>query len=167
MSTSIKKNSTSQTLQNLYTHRTATSERPCFVCGKFTSAVLTTGNGLDWFYTCVSHLNDRGFASPVPLVEPEPVKITEPTSKGEKEKENEKKKEGKDEQKFEDSKEEKCEEKGGKEVKPPSLSIKPKQYTLHRDFFYLRESNLKKKRQEKEAQEMLKQLPSVPKSSLK
>ncbi|RHZ82742.1 hypothetical protein Glove_104g42 [Diversispora epigaea] len=185
MSTFTKKGSAPK-LRNLYTNRTATSERPCFVCSKFTSAVLTTGDGLDWFYICTSHLNDSSFASPVVPVS-EPVKTTIknddstiiPKKEGEKEmKRKEEKEEKKDElttkeknEKQDDDKEKKGELK--KEIKstPPSNQVsplppEPKQYILHRDIFYLRESCLIKKRQEKESQNLLRQLPSVPKTPL-
>lgn len=39
-------------LINLYTHKIATTDKPCFICNKYTSSVLRTDNGLDWFYTC-------------------------------------------------------------------------------------------------------------------
>ncbi|CAG8445425.1 7543_t:CDS:2 [Diversispora eburnea] len=189
MSTSTKKGSAPK-LRNLYTHRTATSERPCFVCSKFTSAVLTTGDGLDWFYICTSHLNDSSFASPVVPVS-EPVKTTIkhddstiiPKKEGEKEmKKKEEKDENKDENKDELTTKEKKEKQGDdkekkdelkKEIKSPLISNhvpplppEPKQYILHRDIFYLRESCLIKKRQEKESQNLLKQLPNVPKTPL-
>ncbi|GBB90840.1 hypothetical protein RclHR1_17940003 [Rhizophagus clarus] len=59
-------------LINLYTHRIATTDKPCFICNKYTRSVLRTDNGLDWFYTCESHLSDRGFATPILEPEPEP-----------------------------------------------------------------------------------------------
>ncbi|CAG8772216.1 7544_t:CDS:2, partial [Racocetra persica] len=120
------------TLKNLYTHRTATTERQCFICNQFTNAVLTTDNGLDWFYTCTSHLNDRGFATAVP--EPEkklptpPPKSTEKKELTKKEKnvdktaEDEKnkdltetKKEKDEKNKDEKDKDEKCKDKKEKD----------------------------------------------------
>ncbi|KAI8641267.1 VPS4-associated protein 1 [Parasitella parasitica] len=55
----------SQRLQNLYVARLVTQERPCFVCSKFTSAVLTSADNsnADWFYICRSHLGDFNFCS--------------------------------------------------------------------------------------------------------
>lgn len=54
-------------LQNLYIARLTTQERPCFVCSKFTSVVLTVADNSnsDWFYTCRSHLGDFNFCSKV------------------------------------------------------------------------------------------------------
>ncbi|CAG8476568.1 8580_t:CDS:2 [Dentiscutata erythropus] len=183
-------------LKNLYTHRTATTERPCFVCNKYTNAVLTTDNGLDWFYTCTSHLDDRGFATAFP--EPEKIPPTPPKSKEKKEPTKKEKnadktakdeKDSKDSTKTKDEKDEKDKDEKNKDEKdkdeknkdekskdkketnkkqPPPIPSppKPKQYILHRDIFYLRESNLNKKRREKKVQNLLEQLPSVPKTSL-
>nr|CAG8486011.1 3381_t:CDS:2 [Entrophospora candida] len=70
----------STSLVNRYIHRTATIDKPCFICNKYTTAVLREENGADWFYVCLSHLNDRGFASPIPEPVP-PVQIANKTSK--------------------------------------------------------------------------------------
>lgn len=61
-------------LQNLYIARLTTQERPCFVCSKFTSVVLTLADNSnnDWFYTCRSHLGDFNFCSKVGGVSPKP-----------------------------------------------------------------------------------------------
>lgn len=52
-------------LQNLYIARLTTQERPCFVCSKFTSVVLTSADNsnADWFYICRAHLADFNFCS--------------------------------------------------------------------------------------------------------
>ncbi|KAL0077666.1 VPS4-associated protein 1 [Phycomyces blakesleeanus] len=49
--------------QNLYVARLTTQERPCFVCSKFTSVVLTSADNSndDWLYVCRSHLGDTNF----------------------------------------------------------------------------------------------------------
>ncbi|CAG8699870.1 2753_t:CDS:1, partial [Acaulospora colombiana] len=93
--------------------------------------------------------------------EPEVIKTTDPASTSKKDDEKEEEK-----QKVENSKTEKDVNEKNIEVKPPSIPPKPEQYILHRDFFYLRESGLRRKRQEKEAHNVLRQLPSVPKTSL-
>ncbi|CAG8771493.1 VPS4-associated protein 1 [Gigaspora rosea] len=183
---------TTPILKNLYTHRTATTERPCFVCNQFTKAVLTTDNGLDWFYTCTSHLNDHGFATVVPEPEkpppipPKSTKKKEPTKKEKNaDKTTKDEKDTKDSTETKDEKDEKNEDEKNKDEKkkdekskdkketnkeqlPPPITSppKPKQYVLHRDIFYLRESNLNKKRREQKIQSLLEQLPSVPKTSL-
>lgn len=57
--------SQSPKFQNLYVARLVTQERPCFVCSKFTSVVLTSADNsnLDWFYVCRTHLGDRNFCT--------------------------------------------------------------------------------------------------------
>ncbi|CAG8455385.1 16633_t:CDS:2 [Funneliformis mosseae] len=171
-------------LINLYTHRITTADKPCFICNKFTTSVLRTDNGLDWFYTCESHLSDRGFATPVPEPKPEPTIVVQSTKiKGsqkedsaksksdsatnqeEKDKSKEPTKEGKEEEK-EEKKEEKQQVATPKpSIKPqPPRPTKPKQYVLHRNIFYLRQDNLNKKRQKAETQILLSKLPSVPKT---
>lgn len=56
-----------QRLQNLYIARLTTQERPCFVCSKFTSVVLTSADNsnADWFYICRAHLGDFNFCSKI------------------------------------------------------------------------------------------------------
>ncbi|KAG0227399.1 hypothetical protein BGW41_003835 [Actinomortierella wolfii] len=61
-------------LVNKYNDKTATQERPCFICLRPTTKVLASQQGGDWFYVCASHLQDPGFAKgegipPVPTVE--------------------------------------------------------------------------------------------------
>ncbi|KAG0254063.1 hypothetical protein DFQ27_007072 [Actinomortierella ambigua] len=51
-----------QPLVNRYTDKTATQERPCFICLRPTTKVLASQQGGDWFYACPSHLQDTGFA---------------------------------------------------------------------------------------------------------
>ncbi|KAJ8099276.1 VPS4-associated protein 1 [Lipomyces tetrasporus] len=43
-----------------------TSQRPCIICYKPTPVVLVSEDGKnDFFYACQTHLQDRGFATPV------------------------------------------------------------------------------------------------------
>ncbi|KAG9304297.1 hypothetical protein G9A89_019859 [Geosiphon pyriformis] len=178
------------TLHNLYMQRTATSERPCFVCNKFTTNVLRNEDGTDWFYTCVSHLNDKGFARPVVEAEPEP-KISLPkkninspsnstnkkeksisSDKGEKEESDKNQAKGEITEKESKAKSkislEKEKSKSGTNTLETLAKLqqphKPKQYILQRDIFYLRESSLLK-RQREQVKNVLKQLPSVPKTN--
>ncbi|RIA95286.1 VPS4-associated protein 1 [Glomus cerebriforme] len=179
---------------NLYTHRIATTDKPCYICNKYTKSVLRTDNGLDWFYTCESHLSDRGFATPILEPEPKPLVVQSPTkakvsqkddsskSKSDsdsnqyKDKSNdsievegkqqqEGKEEKKKEEKIKDQTEENQQVATPKSPEPPRPT-KPKQYKLHSNIFYLREDNLNKKRQKAEVQNILSKLPSVPKNSL-
>jgi hypothetical protein len=62
--------------KNLYTHRTASRESTCFICGKFTSAVFTH-NDIDFFYVCLNHIKDPSFCKPANL----PYQPTAPSAK--------------------------------------------------------------------------------------
>jgi hypothetical protein len=71
-------------MKNHYVLKATAADRPCFVCSKFTTAVLTSSDNSndDWFYVCKSHLTDTHFCtimgggtSPKPLspaVSPKP-----------------------------------------------------------------------------------------------
>jgi hypothetical protein len=48
-------------LSNNYSLRTAKDQRPCFICGKFSSSVLDAPD--DFFFVCLSHTKDSGFCS--------------------------------------------------------------------------------------------------------
>lgn len=48
-------------LSNNYSLRTAKDQRPCFICGKFSSSVLDAPD--DFFFVCLSHTKDFGFCS--------------------------------------------------------------------------------------------------------
>ncbi|KIX10315.1 uncharacterized protein Z518_01397 [Rhinocladiella mackenziei CBS 650.93] len=50
------------------------SSKACYVCYKPTVKVLITPDNKDFFYVCVSHLSDRGFASPIVDAEAEAAK---------------------------------------------------------------------------------------------
>lgn len=54
-----------QQMKNQYILRATATDRPCFVCSKFSSAVLTSADNSnqDWFYVCKSHLTDANFCS--------------------------------------------------------------------------------------------------------
>ncbi|KZF25762.1 DUF1742-domain-containing protein [Xylona heveae TC161] len=42
-----------------------TASRPCWICFKPTSAVLHNPENNDFFYICLGHLKDKGFAAPI------------------------------------------------------------------------------------------------------
>ncbi|KAL1919792.1 uncharacterized protein VTP21DRAFT_1723 [Calcarisporiella thermophila] len=150
-------------LPNLYIRRTATSaERPCFICNKLVKTFLANEAGTDWFYVCGSHLDDRGFCTPVPPPAPSsPSANARETSKPD--------------ESAEASTKDKPETKGEKEkqtgnekeaTSPPPPLPKSNQFILNRNIFYLREREirLKKERMEaRKAMEKLGPLPSVPK----
>lgn len=53
-------------LQNLYHRRLVApaAAKPCFICHKPSTTVLITPDNRDFFFACIGHLKDRGFASP-------------------------------------------------------------------------------------------------------
>ncbi|CAO3632977.1 unnamed protein product [Cunninghamella blakesleeana] len=67
-----------------YIARLTTQERPCFVCSKFTSVVLTSADNSNdnWFYTCRAHLGDFNFCSRVnnPSSSPKPTQKQKSTT---------------------------------------------------------------------------------------
>ncbi|KAJ2451745.1 hypothetical protein EV183_003402 [Coemansia sp. RSA 2336] len=50
---------------NCYVQRTAAKEGLCFICSKFTSSLLLTEHDTprDWFYVCAPHLDSPSFCS--------------------------------------------------------------------------------------------------------
>ncbi|KAI5967405.1 hypothetical protein CANMA_003048 [Candida margitis] len=53
-----------------------TDAKPCTICFKPATTVLLAENNLDFFYTCVQHLLDAQFASPIPSEEYTELKKT-------------------------------------------------------------------------------------------
>ncbi|KXN71144.1 hypothetical protein CONCODRAFT_17089 [Conidiobolus coronatus NRRL 28638] len=136
-------------VQNQWELKTTKNEGTCFICSKFTTGCLVYKFGqIDWFFTCLSHLEDPGFARVLPgLDEPkssnvkaEENKDSDNSKKDDKAKTDENSEKDKDkEDKTEEKKEEKPEEKKVPEVKLPKI------YQLHRSILYLRENQLKLK----------------------
>lgn len=54
---------------NIYRKREVAENesKACAICFKHTNSVLITLNSKDWFYVCVSHLKDKGFATIVQI----------------------------------------------------------------------------------------------------
>ncbi|KAJ9651944.1 hypothetical protein H2198_008807 [Neophaeococcomyces mojaviensis] len=145
---------------NEYTLRTVaeSASKPCYVCHKASTKVLTTVENKDFFYTCLSHLTDRGFASPIidPKVEAE--KKRQEALAREKEaiiKEYEEKTEEnkwfwqKDEKKDKDSKAKKAEDEKDEKLKALGATLSnpataalldegPRQFTLNKQFYQMR-----------------------------
>lgn len=124
-------------LSNFYSLRTAKDKRSCFICGKMSSAVLDAPD--DFFFVCLSHLNDSGFCTS--LVGPA-VSQTENNESSEKLKKD-----------INDSKAQKDKESTDNlesmESKNNSSEVVkidgPKNYKLHRSILYLREQEKSKK----------------------
>jgi len=168
--------------QNLYYKRSVGTAKPCNVCHRPTTTVLSTLNTTDFIYTCIGHLSDPGFASEVketsesPAVSAEEIaKVKEEWEKKEKEKREAKKEKQKDKEKPGET-EGKDESKGAK-VKAPSTTVpnipastppKPshQRYTLHRDYFAMRQAAHRRRRQASQAKELAPRLPGAPRGVL-
>ena len=164
-----RKNAAMSGFVNKYTHRTATKESTCWVCGKFTTAVLTS-NDQDWFYVCLNHINDISFCKPIApptatATPPAPVAATSLKSNaasGKKDEKSDAKKDGNETKKDEKS--------GTSSVTTPAAELKPatptgpKQYILDTKIFFLREDYHRKKKMAQQAKQVTAQLPSVPRN---
>ena len=174
---------------------TATS-RACYVCSKPTTVCLATTNAIDFLYTCEAHLSDTGFATELVDPGAAAVKETVSKEeiariKAEweaKEALKKAKNKGKDKDKDKDSKaksgekgaggEAEMEENGKKDAKSPSppgtfagsgssaATPTHKRYSLHRDFFAMRQAEHRSKKQTKQTQELAPRLPGAPRGSL-
>jgi len=154
--------------QNLYYQRTVATPRPCAVCYRPTTIVLSTIQNVDFIYTCERHLSDPGFATKV-VDEPPPKKEVDPEVikkvKEEWEEKQRKKKEKEDKEKDKNGKEK--EKKETKVEPPPPTPPTPSapahaRFTLHRSIFASRQAEHRKRRQMKEAREVAPRLPRVP-----
>jgi hypothetical protein len=144
-------------------------------------------NATDFIYTCVGHLSDPGFASEVKesgeattnsvASTEEIAKVKEEWEKKQREKREAKKASEKDKEKP-GEKEGKDESKGAN-VKTPGAwsestvsntptSTKPshQRYTLHRDYFAMRQAAHRRRRQVSQAKELAPRLPGAPRGVL-
>ncbi|ELU45874.1 hypothetical protein AG1IA_00099 [Rhizoctonia solani AG-1 IA] len=148
-----------------------------YICNKPTTIVLSTQPVLDFIYTCDSHLSDPGFATlQAPAVSPTPSASTEEIAKIKAEWEQEQaEKEKKDEGDKKDEKKDEEKEKAVSSPKPSSPapvaggSTTPKhdKYVLHRQFYTMRLTEHRRRRQQKEVDALAPKLSgaglSVPK----
>ena len=173
---------------------TATS-RACYVCSKPTTVCLATTNAIDFLYACEPHLSDTGFATELVdpgAAAAAAVAAKEAVSKEEiarikaewEAKEARKKEKDKDKSAGKDAGGEAEKEEGGggkKGAKSPSPSATSptaagsgsdaatpthKRYSLHRDFFAMRQAEHRRKRQTKQTQELAPRLPGAPHGSI-
>ncbi|KJA24567.1 hypothetical protein HYPSUDRAFT_38618 [Hypholoma sublateritium FD-334 SS-4] len=170
--------------------QTAGTAKACYVCFKPTTTVLATVNAADFLYTCPTHLSDPGFANIVPS-EPSSSTISAEEiakvkteweerqkkklerEKAEKEKasdtddDSKKKSNGQNEKATHASKSPQTPGSLGTTSPSPSPSLpKHDRYTLHRDFFDMRQSEHRKRRQAAQAKELAPRLPGAPMGSI-
>ncbi|TFK29218.1 DUF1742-domain-containing protein [Coprinopsis marcescibilis] len=171
---------------NIYYKRAVATPKACYVCYRPTTTVLATINTLDFLYTCPSHLTDTNFASRIPdenTAKPGPSVSPEEIDKIKKEwEEKQKMKEEKEKEKAKNAEKDKEKEKskaddGGESSKAGSKSALPEatspgattpakpvheRYSLHRDFYAMRQSEHRKRRQAAQARELAPRLPGAP-----
>jgi hypothetical protein len=175
----------SPSLQSDSPVETTATPKACFVCYKPTNTVLATINTVDFLYTCPIHLTDPNFASPLGdsgdglgggsrkmgLSAEEIAKVKEEWEERQKqklEKEKAKQKEKMDEKEKTGEKEKKD---NVKETESRTLTPTPplpthQRFTLHRDFFAMRLSEHRKRRQMVQVKELAPRLPGAPRGGL-
>ncbi|KAF6762795.1 VPS4-associated protein 1 [Ephemerocybe angulata] len=173
---------------NVYYKRTAATAKACYVCYRPTTTVLATVNTVDFIYACPGHLTDHNFATRIvdesgPVkrsVSPEEIaKIKQEWEEKEKKKQEKEKEEekAKEDDKKDKKKDEAGSKEGSKSPKPPgalspasgpSTPAAPKheRYSLHRDFYAMRQLEHKKRRQVAQAKELAPRLPGAPTASV-
>ncbi|KAI9888803.1 MAG: hypothetical protein M1814_006257 [Vezdaea aestivalis] len=180
------------TLKNVWHRRQVaeSSSKACMICFRPSTTVLITPDNKDFFYVCPSHLNDRGFCSPiideVAVAEAKKKKEKQEELEREKEKlkkefkEKEKKKKDKEKEKAKDDKKEDTETKDEKakdkdtnskvqdteEVKSaPAEEEVHRIFQLQKSFYQMRVDRLKANELAKRNRDRLKNpaiFPSVP-----
>lgn len=169
---------------NEYNLRTVAeaSSKACFVCHRSSTKVLITTDNKDFFYTCPSHLTDRGFATPIidEKAEAEKKKQEQLAKEKEaiiKEYEEKLKKKGKDEKKKEDPAKTAEDEKDQKlkaldakvGTSTPVADDGPRQYTLHRNFYQMRldrRTNMERAKREQSRMKDPTFFPAAPKGDV-
>lgn len=174
--------------KNHYYQRAVATAKPCYICHRPTTVVLSTLNNTDFLYTCATHLTDAGFASPFALTPAAPAPTT-PDAKPKlsdaeikkiaEEWEAKQKLKKEKEKSASDSKDKDAPSDAAKSPPPPpapipvptSSSPPPSappshpQFTLHRQIFAMRQNEARKKRQAAQIKQVapkLLGLPSVP-----
>ncbi|RKP08268.1 VPS4-associated protein 1 [Thamnocephalis sphaerospora] len=176
-------------LVNEYVKRTAKDEASCFVCHKPTTVVLVSAKSqpADWFYSCASHLEDRGFcqcdapaavetsktaASDKPAVDDAKDKTTKPATGNVKSDQTNGSGKEDDQGAATSVAQEKTAESTAEGAKVQEASTPrpadaghPAKYILHRNIFYLREARLASKQRAISTNQMLNRMPVAPKTS--
>ncbi|EXJ62965.1 hypothetical protein A1O7_03409 [Cladophialophora yegresii CBS 114405] len=178
--------------QNVYHLRTVAeaSSKACYVCHKPSVKVLITPDNKDFFYICVSHLNDRGFASPIVDAEAEAARKKKEQLDKEIEKikqeyeEKQRKKKAKKKAKDDDKDKKKDDDDDDKAEKERDDKIKaiqsgagatdnpvdtPRVYALHRHFFQMRIDRLRNLEIAKRNQQRIKDpsfFPAAPRGDV-
>ncbi|KAK2763986.1 hypothetical protein FQN54_009605 [Arachnomyces sp. PD_36] len=178
-------------LPNIWHHRKVadSSAKACYICYKPSTSVLITPDNRDFFYTCPSHLKEKGFCSPIIDAEAEAAKKKkeemdkeiEAVKKEFEEKQKKKKGKKKDKKDEDEGKKGKSEEdEGKKEEKERDDKIaaiqkaggesgskagdddSPRVYSLHKNFYQMRIDRLRNIEIAKRNRERLRDPTSFP-----
>ncbi|KAH9978091.1 AAA-ATPase Vps4-associated protein 1-domain-containing protein [Lactifluus volemus] len=161
--------------QNVYYKRATATPRACYVCSKPSTTCLATINAVDFIYTCDSHLSDTSFATEIILdsnaskkdttVSPEEIARIKAEWEA---KEARKKKKDKDKERTRRLPQQMV----GVARHPwhpssPSVTTPTyKRYSLHRDFYAMRQAEHRRRKKAKQTQELAPRLPGAPHGSL-
>jgi hypothetical protein len=160
-------------LVNVYIRRVAKTEGSCDVCYKPTTIVLfsSASQPTDWFYVCDKHLTDTGFCQqdppPAPTPPPAPappVKTTaaaKTTTEAEATPTTTETDAADNTTAMTTTTTTTTDETDQATTKSPPPPVK---YILHRDIFYLRKARLAEKQRIAAVQQILNQMPAVPKT---
>ncbi|KAI0301844.1 VPS4-associated protein 1 [Multifurca ochricompacta] len=162
--------------QNVYYKRVTATPRACYVCSKPTTTCLASTNTVDFVYTCDAHLFDTGFATEIvdpkevsnegiARVKADPAKETSESSR------NGTGTEGGKEGSKENGPNSPSSPAPVALPSPPAVgsgAVTPthKRYSLHRDFYAMRQAEYRRRRQAKQMQELAPRLPGAPHGSL-
>ncbi|KAH9180014.1 VPS4-associated protein 1 [Lactarius sanguifluus] len=161
--------------QNIYFKRATATSRACYVCYKPTATCLATTNAVDFIYTCDAHLSDPGFATEI--VDPNAPKeavvskeeIARVKAEWEAKEEARKKKDNKGKKSSDKSPSPSSSVPGSLPPIPAASSsgttLTHKRYSLHRDFYAMRQAEHRQRRQAKQMQELAPRLPGAPRGS--
>lgn len=159
---------------NRYVHRTATKEQQCFVCGKFSTAVLTSNADADWFYVCLGHLTDKSFAAAAAAVvtpstaatasRPAGSTTTAPAASKTDGKESKDKEEASTKPDGKDQTSATSTASGTQAPQPQPQPQPPREFTLDSKIFFLREDAYRKKMAARKAKQVSNAMPSVPRT---
>jgi len=165
---------------NVYYKRTAATAKACYVCYKPSTTVLATINTTDFLYTCPGHLTDPNFATllgesggaKTSGVSAEDIaKVKEEWEARQKIKLEKEKAKGKEKDEKDTGDKDKDVDKKASKIpgthtpdNPTPLTPTPthQRYSLHRDYFAMRLSDHRKRRQAARAKELAPRLPGAP-----
>ncbi|KGB76690.2 hypothetical protein CNBG_2528 [Cryptococcus deuterogattii R265] len=184
-SPALQKPTTPGPLQNVYYERKVATEKPCYICHRPTTTVLTTLKMEDWLYTCDGHLSDPGFASLIPPPTPASSTPTKPSAEdirkvvteyqaresAKSKSAAERDKEDGSGYKDQDKKKEKDKESPKSPASPtpastptPAPTPTHRKFALHRAIFDMRRNELKRREMGVKAREVGRGLPQVPRT---